>query len=53
MTEARDCYKDKYKKLDEFYEASKLFDDSMYEGRDDRVKELENKLQSIIRTARH
>ena len=53
MTEARDCYKDKYKKLDEFYEASKCFDDSMYEGRDDRVKELENKLQSIIRTARH
>ena len=53
MTEARNYYKDKYKKLDEFYEASKCFDDSMYEGRDDRVKELENKLQSIIRTARH
>ena len=45
--------KDKYKKLDDFYEASKTFADSMYEGRDDRVKELENKLQSIIRTARH
>ena len=48
-----DNLKDKYKKLDNFYEASKRFDDSMYEGRDDRVKELENKLQSIIRTARH
>ena len=48
-----DNLKDKYKKLDDFYEASKRFDDSMYEGRDDRVKELENKLQSIIRTARH
>ena len=44
---------DQIKKLDEFYEASKTFADSMYEGRDDRVKELENKLQSIIRTARH
>ena len=42
-----DNLKDKYKKLDDFYEASKRFDDSMYEGRNDRVKELENKLFRI------
>jgi predicted RNase H-like nuclease (RuvC/YqgF family) len=45
MTEARDYYKDKYKKLDDFYESSKVFNDSMYEGRDDRVKELEIELE--------
>ena len=44
VLEKRDYYKDKYKKLDDFYKASKAFDDSMYEGRDDRVKELEEKL---------
>jgi len=37
--------KDKYKKLDDFYESSKVFNDSMYEGRNDRVKELEEKLK--------
>ena len=45
VLEKRDYYKDKYKKLDDFYKASKAFDDSMYEGRDDRVKELEEKLK--------
>jgi len=44
---------DKYNKLLDFYEASKTFDDSMYEGRDDRVKELENKLDTIQRIADH
>ena len=51
VIENRDYYKDKYKKLDDFYEASKAFDDSMYEGRDDRVKDLENKLDTIKRIA--
>ena len=37
--------KDKYKKLDDFYESSKVFNDSMYEGRNDRVKELEAELE--------
>ena len=45
VLEKRDYYKNKYKKLDDFYKASKAFDDSMYEGRDDRVKELEEKLK--------
>ena len=53
MTEARDCYKDKYKKLDDFYESSKVFNDSMYEGRNDRVKDLENKLDTIQRISRY
>ena len=39
------------KKLDDFYEASKAFSDSMYEGRDDKVKDLENKLDTIKRIA--
>jgi hypothetical protein len=42
--------KDKYKKLDDFYESSKVFSDSMYEGRDDRVKELEKKLDEAQST---
>ena len=42
---------DKIKKLDDFYEASKRFNDSMYEGRDYRVKDLENKLDTIQRIA--
>ena len=41
------------KKLDDFYESSKVFNDSMYEGRDDRVKELEDKLDTIQRVAKH
>ena len=45
--------KDKYKKLDDFYEASTDFNNSMYEGRNDRVKELENKLDTIQRVANH
>ena len=45
--------KDKYKKLDDFYESSKVFNDSMYEGRDDRVKELEDKLDTIQRVAKY
>ena len=45
--------KDKYKKLDDFYESSKVFNDSMYEGRNDRVKDLENKLDTIQRVANH
>jgi hypothetical protein len=38
--------KDKYKKLNDFYESSKVFNDSMYEGRNDRVKELEKELEN-------
>ena len=38
---------DQIKKLDDFYEASKTFSDSMYEGRDDRVKELEKEIERI------
>ena len=45
--------KDKYKKLDDFYESSKVFNDSMYEGRNDRVKDLENKLDTIQRISRY
>ena len=45
--------KDKYKKLDDFCESSKVFNDSMYEGRNDRVKDLENKLATIQRIADH
>jgi len=44
---------DQIKKLDDFYEASKTFSDSMYEGRDYRVKDLENKLDTIKRIADH
>ena len=47
VLEKRDYYKDKCKKLDDFYEAQKAFDDSMYEGRDDRVKELEQEVQDL------
>ena len=41
------------KKLDDFYESSKVFNDSMYEGRNDRVKELENKLDTIQRISEY
>jgi len=37
----------------DYYKAHKKFGDSMYEGRDDRVKELENKLDTIQRIADH
>ena len=47
LQEKLDKTRDKYKKLDEFYEASKAFDDSMYEGRDIRVKELEKEVQDL------
>ncbi len=45
--------KDKYKRLDDFYESSKVFNDSMYEGRNDRVKELEDKLDTIKRISEY
>ena len=37
----------------DYYKAHKKFGDSMYEGRDDRVKELENKLDAIKRYVDH
>ena len=40
----RDYYKDKYKKLNDLYEASSDFNNSMHEGAKDRIKDLENKL---------
>ena len=53
LQEKLDKTRDKYKKLDDFYKSSKVFNDSMYEGRDNRVKDLENKLATIQRIADH
>jgi hypothetical protein len=53
LQEKLDKTRDKYKKLDDFYKSSKVFNDSMYEGRDNRVKDLENKLDTIKRIADH
>ena len=40
-----------YEKLDSFHESYVDFNDSMYEGRNNRVKDLENKLDTIKRIA--
>ena len=53
LEEKLDKANSQIKKLDDFYESSKTFADSMYEGRDDRVKDLENKLATIQRIADH
>ena len=58
LEEKLDEANNQIKKLDDFYEASNTFNDSMYEGRNDRIKELEsdvhnleNKLATIERIA--
>mgnify|MGYP003657090517 CR=1 FL=1 len=40
-----------YEKLDSFHESYVDFNDSMYKGRNDRVRDLENKLDTIKRIA--
>jgi len=39
--------------LNKFIKSSEVFNDSMYEGRNDRVRDLENKLDTIQRIADH
>jgi len=51
LEEKLDEANNQIKKLDDFHEASKTFSDSMYEGRNDEVKNLENKLATIERIA--
>ena len=51
LEEKLDEANNQIKKLDDFYEASNTFNDSMYEGRNDEVKNLENKLATIERIA--
>jgi len=51
LEEKLDEANNQIKKLHDFIEASKTFSDSMYEGRNDEVKNLENKLATIERIA--
>jgi len=51
LEEKLDEANNQIKKLDDFHEAHKKFGDSMYEGRNDEVKNLENKLATIERIA--